>query len=177
MADDLDLDFDMGLNVEDDGEDDYVGIDPNDDNILAPIDEDAEEPAPAEARGDKDEIKAEITAADDAEADVHEATQGITCGSHSIQTELARKNKAICPNPVRTTLPFMTKYEKARVLGERAIMLANGHPPLVDLNGETNLHAIALRELMEKRLPLIIRRPLPDGTCEDWKVSELKLPP
>lgn len=36
-------------------------------------------------------------------------------------------------------------------------------PPLVDLEGETDPLQIALKELREKRIPLIVRRFLPDG--------------
>lgn len=44
---------------------------------------------------------------------------------------------------------------------------------MIELNGETDALVIANRELREKRLPLIIRRYMPDGTYEDWKVREL----
>lgn len=44
---------------------------------------------------------------------------------------------------------------------------------MVELNGETDALAIANRELREKRLPLTIRRYMPDGTYEDWKVRDL----
>jgi DNA-directed RNA polymerase subunit K/omega len=176
MADDIDVDLDMGLNVEGEyeGEDEYATLDPNDDSILNPTDEteDVETRAPT---GDKDEIKADITADDDAEADVNEATQEITCSSLTARADAAQKNKAICPNPIRITLPRMTKYEKARLLGQRAKMIEEGSPPFVDLLGETNPIKIAYMELLAKRLPLIVRRPLPDGSCEDWKASELAL--
>lgn len=46
-------------------------------------------------------------------------------------------------------------------------------PVMVELNGETDALAIANRELREKRLPLTIRRYMPDGTYEDWKVRDL----
>lgn len=46
-------------------------------------------------------------------------------------------------------------------------------PVMIELNGETDALVIANRELREKRLPLIIRRYMPDGTYEDWKVRDL----
>ncbi|CEI91872.1 hypothetical protein G6F70_006975 [Rhizopus microsporus] len=73
----------------------------------------------------------------------------------------------------RLTTPYMTKYERARVLGTRALQISLNAPVMVELNGETDALAIANRELREKRLPLTIRRYMPDGTYEDWKVRDL----
>lgn len=44
---------------------------------------------------------------------------------------------------------------------------------MVDLDGESDALAIANKELREKKIPLIIRRFMPDGTYEDWKVKDL----
>ncbi len=41
---------------------------------------------------------------------------------------------------------------------------------------ETDPLAIAMKELKERKIPLIIRRYLPDGSFEDWKLSELIVP-
>lgn len=48
-----------------------------------------------------------------------------------------------------------------------------GAPVLVDLEGETDPLQLALKELREKRMPLVIRRYLPDGCYEDWTCQEL----
>ena len=45
---------------------------------------------------------------------------------------------------------------------------------MVPLEGETDAYVIALKELRAKKLPLIIRRYLPDRTFEDWDVNELQ---
>ena len=63
----------------------------------------------------------------------------------------------------RNTTPYMTKYEKARVLGVRALQISANAPVLVDLEGETDPLQIAMKELREKKIPLVIRRYLPDG--------------
>jgi len=44
---------------------------------------------------------------------------------------------------------------------------------MVDHDGETDPLQIAMKELQQRKIPLIIRRYLPDGTYEDWTVSEL----
>ncbi|KAL2823181.1 RNA polymerase, subunit omega/K/RPB6 [Aspergillus cavernicola] len=85
--------------------------------------------------------------------------------------EQARAKKI--PNDQRTTTPYMTKYERARVLGTRALQISLNAPVLVDLEGETDPLQIALKELAQKKIPLIVRRYLPDGTYEDWTCEEL----
>ena len=76
----------------------------------------------------------------------------------------------------RTTTPFLTKYEKARVIGARALQISKNAPILVNVNpGESDPILIAEKELRESKIPFIIRRFLPDGSYEDWSVSELKL--
>ncbi|KAJ3084531.1 RNA polymerase Rpb6 [Rhizoclosmatium globosum] len=76
----------------------------------------------------------------------------------------------------RMTTPYMTKYEKARVLGTRALQISMNAPVMVDLNGESDPLVIAMKELREKKMPLMIRRYLPDGSYEDWAVHELHAP-
>ncbi|BFU18861.1 RNA polymerases domain containing protein [Entamoeba histolytica HM-1:IMSS-B] len=73
----------------------------------------------------------------------------------------------------RTTTRFMTKYEKARVLGTRALQISMNAPVFVPLNGMTDALEIAMAELKAGKIPFIIRRRLPNGSYEDWKVSEL----
>lgn len=73
----------------------------------------------------------------------------------------------------RITTPYMTKYERARVLGTRALQIAMCAPLMVEPDGETDPLQIAMRELKEKKIPMIIRRYLPDGSFEDWSIEEL----
>jgi len=73
----------------------------------------------------------------------------------------------------RITTPYMTKYERARVLGTRALQISMNAPVLVPLEGESDPLLIAMKELSQKKIPLIVRRYLPDGDYEDWLVSEL----
>ncbi|KAJ3201441.1 DNA-directed RNA polymerases I II and III subunit RPABC2 [Entophlyctis luteolus] len=80
------------------------------------------------------------------------------------------------PKEKRMTTPYMTKYEKARILGTRALQISMNAPVMVDLNGESDPLVIAMKELREKKLPLMIRRYLPDGSYEDWAVWELTPP-
>ncbi|CEI38705.1 hypothetical protein FVEN_g4744 [Fusarium venenatum] len=82
------------------------------------------------------------------------------------------KDKKI-PENERTTTPYMTKYERARILGTRALQISMNAPVLVDLEGETDPLQIAIKEMREKKIPLIVRRYMPDGYYEDWTCEEL----
>lgn len=75
----------------------------------------------------------------------------------------------------RITTMFLTKYERARLLGTRALQLSLGAPPMVDVHGETDPLMIAKRELQEKKIPITIRRRLPDGSTEEWGLEDLKV--
>jgi len=77
------------------------------------------------------------------------------------------------PVSERVTTKYLTKYERARVLGTRALQISMNAPVMVDLNGETDPLKIAMKELRERKIPIIIRRYLPDGSHEDWGVDEL----
>merc|ERR1719334_2042044 len=68
----------------------------------------------------------------------------------------------------RITTRYMTKYERARVLGTRALQISMGAPVMVELTGETDPLEIATKELRSRAIPIIIRRYLPDGSYEDW---------
>ncbi|CAN9358330.1 unnamed protein product [Alternaria alternata] len=65
------------------------------------------------------------------------------------------------------------KYEKARVLGTRALQISGNAPVLIDVEGMTDPLQIAAKELQEKKIPLVVRRYLPDGYYEDWTCEEL----
>ena len=73
----------------------------------------------------------------------------------------------------RVTTPYMTKYERARVLGTRALQIAMCAPVMVELEGETDPLQIAMKELKQRKIPIIIRRYLPDQSYEDWAIDEL----
>lgn len=75
--------------------------------------------------------------------------------------------------PVKRTTKYLTKYERARILGTRALQISHNAPILVNLSDEIDPLQIAERELHEKKIPMIIRRYLPDGTYEDWRMDEL----
>ncbi|CAG5110658.1 Oidioi.mRNA.OKI2018_I69.chr2.g5038.t1.cds [Oikopleura dioica] len=108
-----------------------------------------------EEQYDLDDPMEETGAGDDAGGDAF-----ITTG------EEVEGGRAV-PRDERITTPFMTKYERARILGTRALQIAMNAPVMVELRGETDPLAIALKELKVKKIPIIVRRYLPDGSYED----------
>lgn len=85
-----------------------------------------------------------------------------------------RDENGVPVDPLHRTIPILTKYEKTRVLGARASQIANGSPPYIKLTKPLlNGLLIAEMELQEQKLPFIIRRPLPNGGSEFWKLKDL----
>jgi DNA-directed RNA polymerase I, II, and III subunit RPABC2 len=79
-------------------------------------------------------------------------------------------------DPLHQTLPFITRYEKAKILGERAKQINAGAPIFVEVDPSViDGYLIALKEFEEKKIPFIIKRPLPNGGCEYWKFKDLEL--
>lgn len=73
------------------------------------------------------------------------------------------------------TFPWMSRFERAGILGTRATQLSHGAPPQIRVpDGVIDSAAIASMELEQGQIPLIVRRPLPDGTSEYWPVHELE---
>ncbi|XP_078430285.1 DNA-directed RNA polymerases II, IV and V subunit 6A-like [Wolffia australiana] len=90
-----------------------------------------------------------------------------------VGTEGEEKEERPPPERPRKTSKYMTKYERARILGTRALQISMNAPVMVELEGETDPLEIAMKELRQRKIPFTIRRYLPDGSYEDWGVDEL----
>ncbi|MCJ7760020.1 DNA-directed RNA polymerase subunit K [Candidatus Bathyarchaeota archaeon] len=70
--------------------------------------------------------------------------------------------------------PKLTRFEKARIVGARALQISMGAPVLLDLDGvERSPINIAILELEASVLPLSIKRSLPDGSSQNIPLSLL----
>jgi len=89
-------------------------------------------------------------------------------------SKVIRDSNGIIIDPFHKTIPFLTKYEKTRILGQRAKQIENGAKPFINVP-ETIIdsYIIAELELQQKKIPFIIRRPLPSGAFEYWNVKDL----
>ena len=89
---------------------------------------------------------------------------------------IVRDNNGNIVDPLHRTLPFITKFEKARILGERAKQINAGAHAMVAVDEDMiDGYLIALKEYDEQKIPIILRRPLPNGGCEYWKLKDLEL--
>jgi DNA-directed RNA polymerases I, II, and III subunit RPABC2 len=91
-------------------------------------------------------------------------------------TKIVRDNYNNIIDPFHKTIPILTKYERARILGQRAKQINSGAKAFVEI--DKNIHdgyLIASKELQEKKIPFIVRRPLPNGGSEYWKLEDLEI--
>jgi DNA-directed RNA polymerase I, II, and III subunit RPABC2 len=68
--------------------------------------------------------------------------------------------------------PTLTRFEKARILGARALQLSQGAPPFIEIppNARTSLD-IALQELEDRAIPIVIKRRLPNGDYQNIPID------
>ena len=93
-----------------------------------------------------------------------------------ILSRVVRNENGIIIDPLHKTLPFITKYERARILGERSKQINAGAKVFVNVEpGVIDGYLIALMEFEQKKLPFIIKRPLPNGGSEYWKFRDLEI--
>ena len=91
-------------------------------------------------------------------------------------SHVTRNDAGTIIDPFHKTLPFLTKYEKTRILGIRTKQLNEGAKPYVDVNPTIiDGYIIAQLELEHKKLPFIIRRPIPNGSSELWRLQDLEI--
>jgi len=78
---------------------------------------------------------------------------------------------------IRIGPPWLTRYEKARIIGARALQLSLGAPPLVPVEelGLKDPIEIAALELKLKFLPMVIRRWTLSGDYQDIPLSYLEI--
>jgi len=114
-------------------------------------------------------------------AETHPESKGHTDDEIHALAKVVRDKTGAIVDPLHRTIPVLTKYEKTRILGIRTKQLNNGAEPYitskVNITSEKVIdgYHIALRELEEKKLPFIIRRPLPGGGMEYWYLQDLEI--
>jgi DNA-directed RNA polymerase I, II, and III subunit RPABC2 len=76
--------------------------------------------------------------------------------------------------PCVVTPRRLTKYELTGLIGMRVEQLNRGALPTVDVGDLTNVRDIAYKELREKKMPLMVSRPLPGGQIEILRVDDIE---
>jgi len=91
-------------------------------------------------------------------------------------TKITRDENGIIIDPLHKTLPFLTKYEYTRILGQRAKQIEQGAQPFIKIDENIiDPYLIAKKELENKKLPFIIKRPMPCSGFEYWHLEDLEI--
>jgi DNA-directed RNA polymerase, subunit K/omega len=81
--------------------------------------------------------------------------------------EIPCENKQITIGP-----PTLTKFEKARIMGARALQLSLGAPPFIAIPKDARISLdISMEELEKKVIPITIRRVLPNGDYQNIPIN------
>jgi DNA-directed RNA polymerase I, II, and III subunit RPABC2 len=109
-------------------------------------------------------------------SEYHPELQSHTYDEIESMSRVVRDQRGNVVDPLHQTLPFITRYEKARILGERAKQINAGAKPFIKVDASViDGYLIALSEFEQKKIPFIIKRPMPNGGCEYWKLSDLEI--
>ena len=196
----IDVDDEIGLDDDDDLDDELQSLNDSDDDNdnLSMIDSDEEELEKTTSMNQMITNDGNITDSDEDESDddydddylqkINDNVKNdiITnfhpeLNSHNYDeidtlSKVVRDNDGNIVDDLHQTLPFVTRYEKARILGERAKQLNAGARSFVEVDENViDGYLIALKEFEEKQIPFIIKRPLPNGGCEYWKLRDLEI--
>ena len=71
--------------------------------------------------------------------------------------------------------PILTRFEKARIMGARALQLSLGAPVFIEIpkNATTSLE-IAMEELKQRVIPIVIKRTLPNGDYQNLPLDKFE---
>ena len=74
------------------------------------------------------------------------------------------------------SVPFLTTFERTKILGFRATQLSQGAGPFIQIPEHiVDVRYIAKLELEQRRLPFILKRPMPNGSFEYWRLNDLMI--
>ena len=107
---------------------------------------------------------------------MHPETRSINYDEMVALARVVRDKTGKIIDPLHKTMPFLTKYERARVIGARAEQIDHGGEPFIPLDESIiNGRTIALMEFESRKIPFILARPLPNGSTEYWHLHDLEV--
>ena len=107
---------------------------------------------------------------------MHPETRSINYDEMVALARVVRDKNGRIIDPLHKTMPFLTKYERARVIGARAEQIDHGGEPFIPLDESIiNGRTIALMEFEARKIPFILARPLPNGSTEYWHLHDLEV--
>jgi DNA-directed RNA polymerase I, II, and III subunit RPABC2 len=108
--------------------------------------------------------------------DIHPQERIINYEESNALCTVKRNEQGNIVDANHTSLPIITKYEYTRIIGIRASQIEKGAPLFIEVpDTMIDSYLIAKDELHQKKLPFIIKRPIPNGSIEYWKLVDLEL--
>ena len=78
-------------------------------------------------------------------------------------------------NQITTGPPTLTRFERARIMGARALQLSLGAPVFIEIpKNATSSLEIAMEELKQRVIPIVIRRTLPNGDYQHLPIDQFE---
>ena len=104
----------------------------------------------------------------DKECEIIRNRQVITKDLQHKPVEITNKDGIVVTGP-----PTLTRFEKARIMGARALQLSLGAPIFIEIpkNATTSLE-IAMEELKQRVIPIVIKRTLPNGDYQNIPIDQ-----
>ena len=104
----------------------------------------------------------------DKECEIIRNRQVITKDIQHKPVEITNKDGQVVTGP-----PTLTRFEKARIMGARALQLSLGAPIFIEIpkNATTSLE-IAMEELKQRVIPIVIKRTLPNGDYQNIPIDQ-----
>ena len=86
------------------------------------------------------------------------------------KVEITSKDGQIVIGP-----PMLTRFEKARIMGARALQLSLGAPVFIEIpKNATSSLEIAMEELKQRVIPIVIKRTLPNGDYQNLPLDKFE---
>ena len=118
----------------------------------------------------RDDITEKEIAAIDKECEIIRNRKIITKDIPHKQAEITNKDGKISIGP-----PILTRFEKARIMGARALQLSLGAPVFIEIpKNATSSLEIAMEELKQRVIPIVIKRTLPNGDYQHLPIDRFE---
>ena len=120
--------------------------------------------------GGREDITEKEIAEIDKECEIIRNREIITKDLPHKKVEITSKDGQIVIGP-----PMLTRFEKARIMGARALQLSLGAPVFIEIpKNATSSLEIAMEELKQRVIPIVIKRTLPNGDYQNIPLDKFE---
>ena len=159
-----------GKNITEKNDSEESNVDNNDKNLVDSSTEKAIEQYRKLREGSDVELTEKEIAEIDNQCEIIKNREVITQDTEHEPIEITTKNDEIVTGP-----PTLTRFEKARIMGARALQLSLGAPVFIKIpTYATTSLEIAMEELQQKVIPIVVRRTLPNGDYQNIPLDKFQ---